>query len=164
MIITATSRSNSSAKVRSVQCLFCRFWRTKTIFGLLFLEGKEGRGQNDIRHVWFSRSEKKEKPLWFSAAAFSWQSAVSIFRFPIKIVGRELEARAILALFSADRKIIMPSSIWENIVLLFRGLEGSFLREVILVVKGGGVERYIAFVAKTFITKSRPFKNMQEMF
>ncbi len=61
MIITATSRSNSSAKVRSVQCLFCRFWRTKIIFGLLFREGKEGRGQNDIRHVWFSRSEKKRK-------------------------------------------------------------------------------------------------------
>ncbi len=69
-----------------------------------------------------------------------------------------------LRFFSADRKIILPSCIWENVVLLFRGLEGSFLREVILVVKGGGVERYIAFVAKTFITKSRPFKNMQEMF
>ncbi len=103
---SGNNNDNNSNKQKQLKCEgqicsmpFLPFLKDENNFRLVVSGGKRGEGAkwHPSRLVFAVR--KKEKPLWFSAAAFSWQSAVSIFRFPIKIVGRELEARAILELF-----------------------------------------------------------------
>ena len=144
---------------------FLPFLKDENNFRLVVSGGKRGEGAKwHPSRLVFAVRKKRKTTLVFGRCLFMTKCGIH-FSVSHKNSGAGIGGTCYTwAFFSADRKIILSSSIWENVVLLFRGLEGSFLREVILVVKGGGVERYIAFVAKTFITKSRPFKNMQEMF